>query len=114
MKLHLNQSKMDPFSSSNDQRHKIETRWDRIEKRHINSAQIFDHSNSTATEICENLIQNHEFVTGDQMKAMLGEKSKQSCMNPNLVMDLRHSRVSFQFHIHSFREFFFQLTKNRA
>lgn len=88
---------MDPFLGNNELRHKIETRWDRIEKRHINSAQVFDHTNSTATEICENLIRNHEFITGDQLKSMIGEKSKQSCINPNLLMDLRHSKVSFSY-----------------
>lgn len=90
--------KMDPFSgNSNEHRHKIETCWDRIEKRHINSAHVFDHTNSTAAEICENLIQNREFITGDQLKSMIGEKSKQSCINPNLLMDLRHSKnVSYK------------------
>lgn len=88
---------MDSFLDNNEQPHKIETRWDRIERRHINSAQIFDHTNSTASEICENLIRNHEFITGDQLKAMLGEKSKQSSINPNLLMDLRHSKVSQHF-----------------
>lgn len=90
---------MDPFMGNNDQRYKVETRWDRIEKRHINSAQIFDHTNATATEICESLIQNHEFITDKQLKAMIGEKSKQACINPNLLMDLRHSRVSGYFSI---------------
>lgn len=85
---------MDSFKDNTEQPHKVETRWDRIERRHINSAQIFDHTNSTATEICENLIRNHEFITNDQLKAMLGEKSKQSSINPNLLMDLRHSKVS--------------------
>lgn len=88
---------MDPFFGNNEQRHKNETRWDRIERRHINSAQVFDHSNSTAAEICENLIRNHEFITGGQLKTMLGEKSKQSCINPNLLMDLRHSKVSLSY-----------------
>lgn len=88
--------KMDSFLGNNEKRHRSETRWDRIEKRHINSAQVFDRSNSTAVEICENLIRNHEFVTSEQLKTMICEKSKQSCINPNLLMDLRHSKVSDQ------------------
>lgn len=89
---------MDSFLGNEEKRHKPETRWDRIERRHINSAQVFDHTNSTAAEICENLIRNHEFISSEQLKTMIGDKSKQSCLNPNLLMDLRHSKVGQLFH----------------
>lgn len=70
----------------------IETRWDRIEKRHIHSAIVYEPSDA-AVEICKNLIQNKEFVTSNQLTALMGKKSHKYCLDPNLIMDLRHSKV---------------------
>lgn len=84
---------MDSFLSNDEQNRGVETRWDRIEKRHINSAIVHDHSDAAA-QICKNLLEKHEFITNTQLKTMLGDKPKQLCLDPNLVMDLRHTRVS--------------------
>lgn len=85
---------MDSFIENEDLNRSIETRWDRIEKRHINSAIVYDRTDAAA-EICKNLIQNKEFVTENQLKTLLGDKTTNHYLDPNLVMDLRHSRVSF-------------------
>lgn len=82
------------FDNDSDLNRNIETRWDRIEKRHINSAIVYERSDAAA-EICKNLMQNKEFVTENHLKTLLGEKPKRLCLDPNLVMDLRHSKVSF-------------------
>lgn len=81
---------MDSFLSNDEMN--METRWDRIEKRLNNSAEPYDHSDAAAT-ICENLMQNQNYITDTQLKTMFGEKSKRLQLDPNLVMDLRHSRV---------------------
>lgn len=83
---------MDSFFENDDEIQSVETKWDRIERRHINSAKVFDRSEA-AEEICKNLIENKEFIKGNHLKALLGEKSKRLCLDPNLVMDMRHSRV---------------------
>lgn len=85
---------MESFVENDDINRNIETRWDRIEKRHINSAIVYDRTDAAA-EICKNLIKNKEFVTENHFKRLLGEKPKRLCLDPNLVMDLRHSKVSF-------------------
>lgn len=85
---------MESFAENEDLNRNIETRWDRIEKRHINSAIVYDRTDAAA-EICKNLIQNKDFVTENHLKTLIGEKPKSLCLDPNLVMDLRHSRVSF-------------------
>lgn len=87
---------MDSFLENEDNIRSVDTRWDRIEKRHINSAIVYDRSDE-AKEICKNLIENKEFITENHFKAFLGEKPKRLCLDPNLVMDLRHSQVSFKF-----------------
>lgn len=83
---------MNSFFENDDEIQSVETKWDRIERRHINSAIVFDRS-AAAEEICKNLIENKEFIKGNHLKALLGEKSKRLCLDPNLVMDMRHSRV---------------------
>lgn len=84
---------MDSFLNNEQFTQHIETRWDRIEKRHIDSAIVYDQSD-TAAGICKDLFHNKEFITGNHLKTLLGEKPKHFCLDPNLVMDLRHSRVS--------------------
>lgn len=85
--------KMDSFSSHNENNCK-ETRWDRIEKKHINSSKILYNHTDAAIEICQNLMENKHFISDEQFKTMLGEKPKHLRLDPNLVMDLRHTRVS--------------------
>lgn len=84
---------MDSFLNNEDFTQHIETRWDRIEKRHINSAIVYDQSDAAA-DICKEIIENKEFITGNHLKTLLGEKPKHFRLDPNLVMDLRHSKVS--------------------
>lgn len=85
---------MDSFlDNDDDEIRSVETRWDRIEKRHINSAIVYDRSDA-AQQICKDLIENKEFITGNHLKALLGEKPKRLCLDPNMVMDLRHTQVS--------------------
>lgn len=92
---HFTSEKMDSFFS-NDKQNRNETRWNRIERRHINSTSVYDHSD-TAAEICKSLIDNQDFISDTQFKTMLGEKPKHLRLDPNLVMDLRHTKVSFSF-----------------
>lgn len=84
---------MDPFFENDDQNSNIETRWDQIERRHLNSASVFERSEAAA-EICKDLLENKEFISNNHLKTMFGDKSQQFCLDPNLVMELRHSRVS--------------------
>lgn len=86
---------MDAFLRPKKIQSGIKTRWDRIEARHYNSAaSLFDRPDSTIKAICNELIENREYITNTQLKAMSGEKLKQWHLDPNLVMDLRHSKVS--------------------
>ncbi|XP_031622944.1 uncharacterized protein LOC116340532 [Contarinia nasturtii] len=80
------------FKNEEENQRNLETRWDRIEKRHIHSAIVYEPTDATA-EICKNFIQNKEFVTNNQLKTLMGDKSKKYNLDPNLVMDLRHSKV---------------------
>ena len=97
---------MESFFKNDNLNGNIETRWDRIEKRHINSAIVYDRTD-VAAEFCKNLIQNKEFVTENHFKTLLGEKPKRLCLDPNLVMDLRHAKVSYYFHWYYFLNIFF-------
>lgn len=88
---------MDSIFKNEDENRNTKTRWDQIEKRHINSAAVYDRSDA-ATKICNDLIQNKEFINGNNFKVLLGETPKRLCLDPNLVMDLRHSKVSSSFY----------------
>lgn len=70
----------------------IETRWNRIEKRHNNSIKLGHRHDATKT-ICKNLIRNTNIIRDHHIKAMMGDELRQWCLDPNLVMDLRHSSV---------------------
>lgn len=89
---------MDSILNNDDLSQHIETRWDRIEQRHINSTILHDQSD-TAEAICKDFIDNKEFITGNHLKALLGEIPKQFSLDPNLVMDLRHSKVCIRFRV---------------
>lgn len=97
---------MESFFENENLNGNIETRWDRIEKRHINSAIVYDRTDAAA-EFCKNLIENKEFVTENHFKALLGENPKRLCLDPNLVMNLRHAKVSYYFQCFSEFSFFF-------
>lgn len=86
MDFFLNIEKRKKFNS--------ESRWSRIEKKHIHSV----HRNDAATEICKNLMKNKNFIKERQMKALMGEETVQWFLDPNQVMDLRHSSVSLTKH----------------
>lgn len=86
--------KMDSFLENKDENRSIESRWNRIERRHINSTSVNDRTDAAA-EICKNLIQNKDFITDNHWKSLTGEKPNNSHLDPNLVMDMRHSRVSY-------------------
>lgn len=86
---------MESFLKKEDKNCNFATRWDRIEKRHIDSASIRDRTDAGAAEICKNLIQNKEFITNQHLKRLLGEIPKRFGLDPNLVMDMRHSGVRF-------------------
>lgn len=76
-----------------------ENRWNRIEKKHINSIKL-GHRNNATNAIYKNILKTKSFVNDRQMKMMMGaELPKEWCLDPNLVMDLRHENVSFQFQI---------------
>lgn len=83
---------MDFFLNNNDKRKhsNSESRWNRIEKRHIHSI----HRTDAASEICKNLIKNKDFIKERQLKALMGEDTIQWSLDPNRVMDLRHFNVS--------------------
>lgn len=82
MDFFLNNEKKKRFNS--------ESRWNRIEKKHIHSI----HRNDAASEICKNLLKNKDFIKERQMKALMGEDTIQWSLDPNRVMDLRHFSVS--------------------
>lgn len=83
---------MDSFLNKNEKnkRFNSESRWNRIEKKHIHSI----HRTDAASEICKNLIKNKDFIKERQMKALMGEDTIQWSLDPNRVMDLRHFNVS--------------------
>lgn len=102
---------MDSIIQNEDKNINIESRWDRIEKRHINSTTVYNRTESAA-QICNDLIENREFVNENHLKMFLGEKSSRLCLDPNVVMDLRHSKVSTFFHSICFDVFFFFFFKH--
>lgn len=76
-----------------------ENRWNRIEKKHINSINL-GHRNNTTNGIYKNLLKTKTFVSDRQMKMMMDDElAKGWCLDPNLVMNLRHENVGSQFHI---------------
>lgn len=86
---------MDFFLNNNEKKKRFdsESRWNRIEKKHIHSI----HRTDAASEICKNLIKNKNFIKERQMKALMGENTVQWSLDPNQVMDLRHFNVSLTF-----------------
>lgn len=90
---------MDGFFESGEQSCSVETGWDQIEKRLMNSA-VMHSTSHEAVQICKNLTENKEYITTSQYNAMVGIKSEHTCLDPNIVMDLRHSKVSFKFKNH--------------
>lgn len=71
-----------------------DTRWNRIEKKHINAVKLC-HRSEVASDICKNLLKNKNFIRDHHMKYLLGDTSNNWYLDPNLVMDLRHERVCF-------------------
>lgn len=80
------------YSNEKKNRNKIETRWNRIEKKHINSIELC-HRSDAVTEICKNLIKNKDFIKEHHFKYLVGDNSSKLCLDPNLVMELRHTNV---------------------
>lgn len=72
----------------------MDTRWNRIEKKHINAVKL-GHRNEAASDICKNLLKNRNFIRDHHMKYLLGDKGNNWYLDPNLVMDLRHEKVYF-------------------
>lgn len=68
-----------------------ETRWDRISKKHINSVNV-------TTENVKKFF-GMTFVNENQLKLMNGEELKTSCIDPMLVMNMRHEIVYVINHI---------------
>lgn len=83
------------FQLTNEKKKQIsfESRWDRIEKRQQLNAIELGHNNDITATICRNLIENTNDIKQHHMKALMGDESKQIYLDPNLVMDLRHSKV---------------------
>lgn len=70
----------------------MDTRWSRIESKHLNSTKLHHRSEAT-TDICKSLLKNKQFIREHHMKYLLGDKNNDWHLDPNLVMDLRHKKV---------------------
>lgn len=70
----------------------MDTRWNRIERKHINAVKLHSRSEAAA-DICKNLLKSKNFIRDHHMKYLLGDKSNDWYLDPNLVMDLRHRKV---------------------
>lgn len=63
-----------------------ETRWDRITKKHLSSVNV-------TTENVKKLF-GMSFINEHQLKSMQGEPIKRFCIDPMLVMNMRHEIVN--------------------
>lgn len=69
------------------------SRWHRIERKHINAI-YHGHRNGASNTICRNILNSKTFVKEHQMKRLMSDETKRWCLDPNLVMNLRHEKVS--------------------
>lgn len=74
----------------------FDTRWHRIERKHISAIQ-HGHRNGATNTFCRNILNSKTFVKEHQMKRLMSDETKRWCLDPNLVMDLRHEKVSEPF-----------------
>lgn len=84
---------MDNSIKNNKKLFGYENRWNRIEKKHINSIKL-GHRDNVVNSVYKNMLKSKTFVNERHMKMMSGEDClKQWCLDPNLVMDIRHENV---------------------
>lgn len=68
-------------------------RWHRIERKYNNSIHHGPRSSSTSV-ICRNILNSKTYVREHQKKRLMGDDTERWCLDPNLVMDLRHEKVT--------------------